>query len=37
MVTTSGMLDGMESKLALRDEIDEEGGIQTTLDVTEDE
>tara|TARA_B100001079_G_C16371107_1_gene497509 strand:- start:910 stop:1518 length:609 start_codon:yes stop_codon:yes gene_type:complete len=37
MVTTSGMLDGMESKLALRDETDEEGGIQTTLDVTEDE
>jgi|TARA_B100001741_G_scaffold185097_1_gene152359 segregation and condensation protein B len=37
MVTTSGMLDGMESKLALRDETDVEGGIQTTLDVTEDE
>ena len=37
MVTTSGMLDGMESKLALRDETDDEGGIQTTLDVTEDE
>ncbi len=37
MVTTSGMLDGMESKLALRDETDLEGGIQTTLDVTEDE
>lgn len=37
MVTTSGMLDGMESKLALRDETDEEGGVQTTLDVGEDE
>ena len=37
MVTSSGMLDGMESKLALRDETDEEGGIQTTLDVAEDE
>ena len=28
MVTTSGMLDGMESKLALRDETDEEGGFR---------
>ncbi len=37
MVTSSGMLDGMESKLALRDETDEEGGIQTTLNVAEDE
>jgi|TARA_A100001234_G_C12546752_1_gene351312 segregation and condensation protein B len=37
MVTTSGMLDGMESKLALRDETDEEGGVQTTLDIGEDE
>ena len=37
MVTSSGMLDGMESKLALRDETDEEGSIQTTLDVSEDE
>ena len=37
MVTSSGMLDGMESKLALRDESEEEGGIQTTLDVSEDE
>ena len=36
-VTTSGMLDGMESKLALRDETDEEGGVQTTLDIGEDE
>ena len=32
----SGMLDGMESKLALRDES-EEGGVQMTLDVSEDE
>ena len=37
MVTTSGMLDGMESKLALREETDEEGGVQTTLDIGEDE
>ena len=37
MVTTSGMLDGMESKLDLRDETDEEGGVQTTLDIGEDE
>ena len=37
MVPTSGMLDGMESKLALRDETDEEGGVQTTLDIGEDE
>jgi len=37
MVTSSGMLDGMESKLALRDESEEEGGIQTTLDISEDE
>ena len=37
MVTSSGMLDGMESKLALRDEADEEGSVQTTLDVSEDE
>jgi len=36
MVMSSGMLDGMESKLALRDES-EEGGVQTTLDVSEDE
>ena len=37
MVTSSGMLDGMESKLALRDETDVEGGVQTTLDIAEDE
>ena len=37
MVTTSGMLDGMESKLALRDETDEEGGVQTTLNIGEHE
>ena len=37
MVTSSGMLDGMEGKLALRDELDTEGGVQTTLDVAEDE
>tara|TARA_B100000700_G_scaffold298083_1_gene363611 strand:- start:7333 stop:7941 length:609 start_codon:yes stop_codon:yes gene_type:complete len=37
MVTSSGMLDGMESKLALRDESEEEGGVQTTLDIGEDE
>ena len=37
MVTSSGMLDGMEGKLALRDEVDTDGGVQTTLDVAEDE
>ena len=37
MVTSSGMSDGMESKLALRDEVDTEGGVQTTLDIAEDE
>ena len=37
MVTTSGLLDGMESKLALRDESDDEGGVQTTLDIREEE
>ena len=37
MVTTSGLLDGMESKLALRDESDDEGGVQTTLDIGEEE
>ena len=37
MVVSSGMLDGMESKLALRDETDEEGGMQTTLELGEDE
>lgn len=37
MVTTSGLLDGMEGKLALRDESDDEGGVQTTLDISEEE
>ena len=37
MVLTAGMLDGMESKLALRDESGDDGGMQTTLDVGEDE
>ena len=37
MVTSSGMLDGMEGKLALRDEVDTDGGVQTTLDIAEDE
>ena len=37
MVTTSGLLDGMESKLALRDESDDEGAVQTTLDISEEE
>lgn len=37
MVTSSGMLEGMESKLALRDEVDAEGGVQTTLNIAEDE
>ena len=37
MVTTSGLLDGMGSKLALRDESDDEGGVQTTLDISEEE
>jgi segregation and condensation protein B len=37
MVTSSGMLEGMEGKLALRDEVDTEGGVQTTLDIAEDE
>jgi len=37
MVVSSGMLTGMESKLALRDEADEEGGLQTTLELGEDE
>ncbi len=37
MVTSSGMLDGMEGKLALRDETDVVGGVQTTLDIAEDE
>ncbi|MDP7373881.1 MAG: SMC-Scp complex subunit ScpB [Candidatus Poseidoniaceae archaeon] len=37
MVTSSGMLEGMESKLALRDEVDAAGGVQTTLNIAEDE
>lgn len=37
MVVSSGMLDGMESKLALRDETDSEGGTQTILELGEDE
>lgn len=37
MVLSSGMLEGMESKLALRDETGEDGGMQTTLDLGEDE
>lgn len=36
MVTTSGLLEGMEDKLALRDESDGTG-VQTTLDIIEDE
>ncbi len=36
MVTSSGLLDGMEDKLALRDESDGTG-VQTTLDIIEDE
>lgn len=37
MVVSSGMLDGMESKLALRDETDSDGGTQTILELGEDE
>ena len=37
MVTSSGMLEGMEGKLALKDESYEGGGVQTTLDLAEDE
>ncbi len=37
MVTSSGLLDGMEGKLALRDVAEEEGGVQTTLDISEEE
>jgi segregation and condensation protein B len=37
MVLSSGMLEGMESKLALRDETGDDGGMQTTLDLGEDE
>jgi len=36
MVESSGMLKDMEGKLALRDEVDDEGGTQTTLDLGED-
>ena len=36
MVESSGMLKDMEGKLALRDEVDDEGGTQTTLDLDED-
>ena len=36
MVTSSGLLEGMEGKLALRD-VTEEGGVQTTLDISEEE
>ena len=37
MVVSSGMLSGMESKLALRDQADEDGSMQTTLELGEDE
>ncbi len=37
MVESSGILKDMEGKLALRDEVDAEGGTQTTLDLGEDE
>ena len=37
MVVTSGLLDGMEGKLALRDETDHDGSVQTTLGVSESE
>ncbi len=37
MVTSSGMLDGMESKLALRDESEDEGSVQATLDLSDEE
>tara|TARA_B100000614_G_scaffold54413_1_gene47085 strand:- start:1419 stop:2027 length:609 start_codon:yes stop_codon:yes gene_type:complete len=37
MVVTSGLLDGMEGKLALRDETEHDGSIQTTLGVSESE
>ena len=37
MVESSGMLKDMEGKLALRDEVDAEGGTQTTLDLGEDD
>ena len=37
MVDSSGLLDGMEGKLALRDEVEDDGSVQTTLGVTESE
>ena len=37
MVESSGMLKDMEGKVALRDEVDDEGGTQTPLDLDEDE
>ena len=37
MVSSSGMLDGMEEKLALRDDEESDDGIQMTLDIGEDE
>jgi segregation and condensation protein B len=37
MVVSSGMLSGMEGKLALRDQAEEDGGMQTTLELGEDE
>ena len=37
MVESSGMLKDMEGTLALRDDVDDEGGPQTTLDLGEDE
>ncbi|MDP6869198.1 MAG: SMC-Scp complex subunit ScpB [Candidatus Poseidoniaceae archaeon] len=36
MVLSSGIMDGMDGKLALRDET-EEGGVQTTLDIKQEE
>ncbi len=36
MVLSSGIMDGMDSKLALRDEADSHDGIQTTLDFSEE-
>ena len=37
MVVTSGLLDGMEGKLALRDETEHDGSVQTSLGVSESE
>ena len=36
MVLSSGIMDGMDSKLALRDEADPQDGVQTTLDFSEE-